>query len=121
MAFADPMRAQWASLINVDKVKDYIQKLTKDGIGPDGLTTKTYRLTLAVKYGMRVKLLDSNAAREAIDRFSAWKTTLKGQKRRRALERAVEEGTSKDTDVLSKVEKVLECKELLVSTCKIFL
>lgn len=121
MAFADPTRAKWSGLINVDKMKDYIQKLTTDGIGPDGLTTKTNRLTLAVKYGIRVKLLDSIAAREAIDRFSAWKTTLKGQKRRRALQRAVEEGTSNDADILSKVEQVLECKELLVSTCKIFL
>ena len=64
----------------MDKVKQYIKKLTKDGIGPDGLTTKTERLTQAVKYGIRVKLIDCNTAREAIDRLSAWKTTLKGQK-----------------------------------------
>ena len=78
---------------------------------------KTDHPTQVIKYGMKVKLIDSNTARETIDRFSAWKTTLKGQKKHRVLERAVEEGTSKVTDVLSKVEELLECRELLVSTC----
>ena len=64
------MSAQWAGLIDVNKVKQYIQKLTKDGIGPDRLTTKTDRLTQAVEYGIGDKLIDSNTAREAIDRFS---------------------------------------------------
>ena len=39
---------------------------------------------------------------------------MTGQKRHKVHERDVEEGTSKDTDVLSKVEELLECRELLV-------
>ena len=54
----------------MNKVKQYIQKLTKDRIGPDQLTMKTDCLTQAVKYGIGDKLIDSNTAREAIDRFS---------------------------------------------------
>ena len=69
-ASANPTSAQWAGLIDVNKVKQYIQKLTKDRIGLDQLTTKTDRLTQAVKYGTRDKLIDSNTAHEAIDRFS---------------------------------------------------
>ena len=44
------MRAQWANLIDVDKVKQYIQNLMKDEIGPDRLTMKTDHLTQALKY-----------------------------------------------------------------------
>ena len=65
------MRAQWVGLIDVDMVKQYIQKLMKNGIGPDRLTMKTDHLTQAIKYGIKVKLIDSNTARETIDRFSA--------------------------------------------------
>ena len=70
-AFANLMRAQWAGLIDEDKVKQYIQKLMKDGIGPDRLTTKNDHLTQAIKYGIKVKLIDSNTAHENIDKFSA--------------------------------------------------
>ena len=55
----------------MDKVKQYIQKLMKDEIGPDRLTMKTDHPTQVIKYGMKVKLIDSNTARETIDRFSA--------------------------------------------------
>ena len=58
-------------LIDVDKVKHYIQKLMKNGIGPDRLTMKTDHLTQAIKYGIKGKLIDSNTARETIDSFSA--------------------------------------------------
>ena len=82
LAFADSTQLKWDNLLDTDRLKQYVEKLQKTAIGPDGLVTKLDRVQTALRYLMRdvPKYKTSDAAMKTIERVGLWKAGFRTAK-----------------------------------------
>ena len=89
LAFANMSVCMWQSLLNIKKLKAFLAQLEKNGIGPDGITTKLDNIETAMKYVWREQLI-KDFPQSLFDRISLWKTSYKKKKPALEIERQVQ-------------------------------
>ena len=84
----------------------YINKLEKDKIGVDGISTKLDRLHMAFKYATRTQKITPAPGQIAVinDQLTEWRATLRRKKPALQLERELESGRDNDTVSLQTIE-----------------
>ena len=101
LAFADSTQLKWDNLLDTDRLKQYVEKLQKTAIGPDGLVTKLDRVQTALRYLMRdvPKYKTSDAAMKTIERVGLWKAGFRTAKITHTRDKAAREVDTTDDDM----------------------
>ena len=101
LAFADSTQLKWDNLLDTDRLKQYVEKLQKTAIGPDGLVTKLDRVQTALRYLMRdvPKYKTSDAAMKTIERVGLWKASFRTAKITHTRDKAAREVDTTDDDM----------------------
>ena len=101
LAFADSTQLKWDNLLDTDRLKQYVEKLQKTAIGPDGLVTKLDRVQTALRYLMRdvPKYKTSDAATKTIERVGLWKAGFRTAKITHTRDKAAREVDTTDDDM----------------------
>jgi len=86
---------------DTDRLKQYVEKLQKTAIGPDGLVTKLDRVQTALRYLMRdvPKYKTSDAAMKTIERVGLWKAGFRTAKITHTRDKAAREVDTTDDDM----------------------
>ena len=119
LAFCNRVSCTWESLVNRDKMKQYITKLEKDKIGVDGILTKIDRLQTAFNFAVREKCLNLTSQQFATisDQISQWKATYRKSKPSIQIEREMR--TKIDPQALQKVQSFLENEAIQIKISEI--
>ena len=108
LAFADSRQFIWDNLLNTNRVKQFVEKLQKTAIGPDGLVTKLDRIQTALRYLMRdvPKYKTSDAAMNTIERVGLWKASFGTAKITHTRDKAAREVDTTDDDMQAMKELI---------------
>ena len=108
----------WESLLDVAKLRTYLEKCERVGIKPHGLVTKCDRLITALTYYKKEKVDPKDGSKRSeiqatIERVDGWrKTYRKDNKELRILALAEHLEEEDDGRSVEEIESVLHCQDL---------
>ena len=111
LAFVDSHRSH---LNDPEKILRYVEKMERDGIGADSLTTKLDRLLSGLKYAILYTGVDRESAKQTQERVKTWKDSFRRRKPTLALRRMLQDDASGDQEAMTNVVAFLDNQELQV-------
>ena len=114
LAFVDSHQLEWSHLNDPEKILRYVERMERDGIGADGLTTKLDRLLSGLKYAILYAGVDRESAKQTQERVKTWKDSFRRRKPSIALRRMLQDDASGDQEAMTNVVAFLDNQELRV-------